>query len=195
MSASTRRRSRLSLYALGVAAATLLVSAAAFAQKPGPIPPTRGGERPVTRIRVLKTWNDTIKLDEFREIARRMEITYDYDRGVATLSAYGADGVLMSQQELSHGPRPSQEEIDEAVAILQRDPQIGSIMRSRSAVIEGGFILEERTGDPCGPRTRCLQIQLLSPDRTGLIRWSVVDLTRRSIVYAAYVPNTNGAKK
>jgi hypothetical protein len=171
----------------------LLWTAGALAQKPGPLPADRRPAAP--RVRVLKSWQDSVKIDG-KEIERRLEMSYDYDRGLATLRIFSAaDGSPISSQDFEHGPRPSAEEMEEAVSLLLADEQIGSIMRSRSAVVEGGFLLEEKPGEPCGPRTRCLQIQLLSPDRIGLIRWAVVDLTKRQIVYPVYVPSSHGVKK
>jgi len=41
---------------------------------------------------------------------------------------------------------------------------------------------------PCGPGSRCLQIQILTPDNLGLLRWTVVDLVQRRIAYPVYVP-------
>jgi hypothetical protein len=124
-----------------------------------------------------------------------MELTYDYNRGISIVRGYSDTGALVSEQTYDRGPRPTEEEMQEAVGLLMADEQIGSIMRSRSAVVEGGFLLSEPAGQPCGPRTRCLQIQLLSPDRVGLIRWSVVDLNKRAVVYPVYVPSPNSVKK
>ncbi|HEY7862523.1 MAG TPA: hypothetical protein VIE39_02620 [Thermoanaerobaculia bacterium] len=194
MNTSAPRPPWLSVRAALAAGGLLLWAATAAAQRPGPIPTDRGIPS-APRVRVLKTWQDTIKLESGEEIARRVELSYDYDRGLATVRAFDEKGALLSEQTYERGPRPTAEEMQEAVGLLQADRQIGAIMRSRSAVVEGGFLLSEKPGDPCGPRTRCLQVQLLSPDRVGLIRWSVVDLNSRRIVYPVYVPSPVSVKQ
>jgi hypothetical protein len=81
-------------------------------------------------------------------------------------------------------PRPSAEEIAEAVSIIEADPRLSRIVQRAKPVYDGGFVLEEAKGFACGPRTRCLQMQLLTgADRLGLLRWVVVDLTRQAVAY------------
>jgi hypothetical protein len=151
------------------------------------------GQRPVRdpglpRTRVLRTWSDTIKVDG-RDVARRVTIVFDYTAGVAWESAYDSSGVEISRREITTNlPQPSPEEFDEAVALLRADPAIGRIMARTNARPEGGFLLEEDAGEPCGPRTRCLQILLMAENSMGLLRRVVVDLTKGAVVYASYVP-------
>jgi hypothetical protein len=139
------------------------------------------------RTRVLKTWNDTVMLDD-REVERRVTIVFDYNEGVAWEYAYDSSGKQISARRITaNPPRPSQEEFDDAVAILKADPQIGRVMARTNARPEGGFLLEEEKG-PCGPRTRCIQILLMAENSMGLLRRSVVDLVKGRIVYASFVP-------
>jgi hypothetical protein len=145
-------------------------------------------------VRLLRSWQETIKASGGREFARRVDLVIDYSRGIATEISYTPDGRAYKTREIKQNlPVPSVEEIDEAKRMLLADPQIGRIVARFSAVLEGGFVVEEARGLPCGPGSRCLQIQILSPDRSGLIRWTVVDLARGKIAYAVYMPG--GARR
>lgn len=139
-------------------------------------------------VRLLRTWEETIKAGG-REFPRRVEVVFDYGQGVARENYYTLDGQLVGSKKITQSmPGPSREEIAEAFTIVRADPELGRIASRRSAVFEGGFVLEEGRGERCGPGSRCLQVQLISPDRVGLIRWVVVDLVKREIVYRAYTP-------
>lgn len=140
-------------------------------------------------VRLLRTWDETVKLPGGREYVRRVELVFDYGRGVAQEKYSTADGRLYGKRDIKQSqPSPSLAEIEEAKGIVRRDSELGRIVAGKRAVLEGGFILEEGRGRPCGPGSRCLQIQILSPDREGLVRWAVVDLVNRRIPYPLYVP-------
>ena len=61
--------------------------------------------------------------------------------------------------------------------------------------MEGGFLLDEAAGKACGPGSRCIQIQMVSADGYGLVRWVVVDLNKRQMAYSLYSPAAAGLKK
>ena len=137
------------------------------------------------RERVLRVWEETAKV-KGEDVRRRMEVVFNYDTGVAQQRAYDADGRLLSARTIAQ-PRPTAEEISEAIAIIERDPKLGRIVARAKPVYEGGFVLSEAPGFPCGPGTRCLQMQLLTgADRLGLLRWVVVDLTRQAVAYPSF---------
>ena len=139
-------------------------------------------------VRLLRSWEEPMKV-RLNDVPRRVEVVFDYGQGVARENYYTLDGELVGSKKITQNmPRPSREEIAEAVALVRADPELGRIASRRSAVFEGGFALEEGRGERCGPGSRCLQIQLISPDRVGLVRWVVVDLVKREIVYPAYTP-------
>ncbi len=151
-------------------------------------------ENAVTRtsrpVRLLRTWDETIKAPNGRDYVRRVELVFDYGRGIAQERYfYGAGRRIDGTRDIKQSqPSPSPEEIAEARDLVRQDPELGRIAARRNAVFEGGFILEEGRGRRCGPGSRCLQIQLLSPDRAGLVRWTVVDLVKREIAYPVFVP-------
>jgi len=157
----------------------------AWAQRPAQegSPPASGH-----RVRVLKTWEDTVKLDG-RDTSRRVELSFDYTDGVARQVVYDEKGQLVSSTDMTNGPpRPSAKEFEEAVALVRADRLLGRVMARTKAVPDGGFLLEEAEGRACGPRTRCLHVLWLSSDRVGLVRWVVVDLVKQEIVYRSYAP-------
>jgi hypothetical protein len=61
-------------------------------------------------------------------------------------------------------------------------------MSRTNARPEGGFLLEEAGNQPCGPRTRCIQLLLMAEGSMGLLRRTVVDLVKRAVIYSSYVP-------
>lgn len=140
------------------------------------------------RTRILKSWDDTMLVDGV-EIARKVTIVFDYTAGIAVESAYDSSGRQISSRRLTTNlPRPTPEEFAEAIDLVRADPQLGRIVARTRARPEGGFLLEEGAGQPCGPRTRCIQILWMAENSMGLLRRVVVDLTKRSIAYASYVP-------
>ncbi len=157
---------------------------------PAAVVPAATVTRTSRPVRLLRTWEETIKAGG-REFPRRVEVLFDYGQGVARENYYTLDGQLVGSKKITQNmPGPSREEIAEAFAVVRADPELDRIASRRSAVFEGGFALEEGRGERCGPGSRCLQVQLISPDRVGLIRWVVVDLVKREIVYRAYTPGS-----
>ena len=86
-------------------------------------------------------------------------------------------------------PRATTAEIAEAFDTVRRDPELGRLARSVNAKLDGGFLLREAEGRPCGPRTRCLQVYILSESRRELHRRPVVDVSQRGrIAHRDYQP-------
>jgi len=140
-------------------------------------------------VRLLRTWEETVKVGE-REYPRRVRLVFDYGKGVAREDFYDLHGVLRGSRVIKESmPAPSPEEIAEAFEIVRRDPALASLFARFAVVTEGGFLLQEDPGMPCGPGSRCLHVFLLSSDRSGLIRRLVVDLVSRSIPYPVYTPS------
>jgi hypothetical protein len=181
-----RRASRLLLAVV----ATLFCAAALRAQS------TRGPITRVTRpVRLLHSWYDSIKTPE-GEVPRRVDILFDYRHARALEQWYTLDGRLFwSRTFVVNPPTASEEEIEEAFDIVRADPEMIPILRRFSAVLDGGFVIEEGRGKACGPGARCLLIQVLSPDRSGLIRAMGVDLVKRNIPYPTFVPSEHPGVK
>lgn len=173
-----------------LAAAAAGASAGAWA-----LTPPVGSQAEITRtsrpVRLLRSWYETVKVGD-REVPRRVDVLFDYAKGVARQNSYDARGILRSSRIITQSlPAPSPEEIAEAFALVRGDASLASIFARFRVVTEGGFLLQEEPGMPCGPGARCLHVFLLSSDRAGLIRRVVVDLVSRSIPYPVYMPSTS----
>ena len=151
------------------------------------------GELVVTRtsrpVRLLRTWEEPVKTASGHEYARRVELVIDYRKGVAYENFYSVDGAQLGAKKIAQTlPAPSPEEIEEAFGMVRDEPDLARLFARFHPVLEGGFVLEEGRGKPCGPGARCLHVFLLSSDRAGLIERVVVDLARQKIAYRNYVP-------
>jgi hypothetical protein len=148
------------------------------------------------RLRLLRSWPENPIVDG-RAVPGRVEIWFDYTDGVAihkvVANAKGPDGVdrVISSKTYPPGvgqPRPAPEEIAEAMEIVRGDKEVARVIAATHAVLDGGFQIFEPAGQPCGPGSRCLKIQLLTQDRVGFVRNVVVDLAKQAIVYQTYMP-------
>lgn len=165
---------------LGVGLALLLAA--------GAVPAIAGDTASATRTRVLRSWPEDVKVGG-KTVAGRIDIQFDYDRGVATWLTLDDQGAVVESQEFPPGmgqPRPTEEEIEEARELVRADLRLGRVLRQTGAGMSGGFLLAEKPGRACGPGSRCLQVQLVSSDGFGLVRWVVVDLVKRQIPYPMY---------
>jgi hypothetical protein len=137
-------------------------------------------------VRVLRAWDDEVEVAG-RPVRGRVALVFDYEQGLAFEQIYDDKGQLVDRRPGPRIPTPSREEIDEAIAIVTADPTMGAIIDAHKAYVDGGFILDESGGKPCGPRSRCLQIFAFRTEagEMPLFR-AVVDLTKdgaSAIVY------------
>jgi hypothetical protein len=129
-------------------------------------------------VRVLRAWDEDVEVGG-RAVRGRVELVFDYEQGLAFEQIYDANGQLVDRRPGPRIPTPSREEIDDAIAIVSADPTMGAVIEAHKAYVDGGFILDESAGRPCGPRSRCLQIFAFRTDagEVPLFR-AVVDLTK-----------------
>ena len=182
-------RSLLRAFSIGALAGSIAGAAGAsdFAKR------TDGAVTRTSRpIRLLRSWEETVKVSG-RDQARRVQVVFDYANGWAREDSFDTRGVLRGSRRIVQGlPAPSPEEIAEAFEITRTDPGLASIFSRFAVALDGGFVLEEKAGMPCGPGSRCLQVLLMSSDRSGVIRRVVVDLVPRALAYSAYFPDAHG---
>jgi hypothetical protein len=180
---------------LAISFVALAVSVVATGQQAAG-PPRGGGSLPPERVtrtsrplRLLRSWEEPVKTDA-GESARRVDVIVDYRSGQAWERFTSPRGEPLGRMAIAVGsPRPSPEEIAEAFQLVRRAPELAlTFKRYPNLVLEGGFILQEPPGSPCDPQTRCLHVFLLSPDRAGLIRRVVVDLSNLRLAYRLYTP-------
>ena len=151
------------------------------------------GAKAEPRIRLLKTWDDSVMVNGQYEV-RHIKLYFDYTEGVGRRLTYDGSGALLETKAMTSGqPRPSDEEFLEAVDIVRADRILGGMVARVKAVPMGGFALVEGEGKACGPRSRCVHVVWMSPDRVGQVRWTVVDLVKQAIAYRAYTPPDNAA--
>ena len=133
-------------------------------------------------LRVVRSWRDTVKI-RGRDEPRSVEIVFDRGAGVARRRIYDAAGDLVSDEVLADQPQPSSEEIARAFATVRKDREFESVLRGNRGVLDGGFLLREAEGEPCGPRSRCLQVFMLSESRWDLLGRAAIDLRRERIAH------------
>jgi len=133
--------------------------------------------------RVLSSWDENVVVGD-HIVKGRIDVVFDYRKGLAFRQVYDDQGQLIESRQASRIATPSAEEIDVATQIVLDDPTMGQIIKDLQAYVDGGFILHEEAGKPCGPRSRCLQIFAFRLGSGGapLFR-AVVDLTKNQIVY------------
>jgi hypothetical protein len=173
----------------------LAAAAAALLAVPALAQPAREVTETSRPLRLLRSWEETVKAGG-AETPRKVEVLFDYDKGVGYEIFYAPDGRKTGQMTLGPGhPSPSREEIEEAYGIVRADPEFSRIFKRFNVVLEGGFIFLERKGRPCGPGSRCMRIFLLSSDRAGTIRQVVVDLVKQRVAYDDFIPDPMGASR
>jgi hypothetical protein len=155
-----------------------------------PLMAQTAGVTPMSRpVRLIRSWEETVKSADGREVPRKVDVLFDYEKGTGYEAFYAPDGRQIGTLVLGLGhPSPSRVEIEEAFGIVRADPEFAKIFQRFKVVFEGGFLLTEGAGQPCGPRSRCLRVFLLSSDRAGTIRQVVVDLVKRRVVYDDFAP-------
>jgi len=145
-----------------------------------------------TDTHVIRSWQDTVKLDGRTE-TRRVEVAFDYAQGVTLRRTYGATGALLSSEPVDGQPQPSAAEIAEATALILADAELSALVEQSGATVEGGFTYSPEGFDrplaDCEGGARCLQFDLISPSRMESVRFVVVDLAKRVIVERDLFPN------
>lgn len=136
------------------------------------------------RVRVLSLVSapsdkETIAPWSASRIARA--VVFNYSTGNATRFVIdAASGEVLREEPLRGRPQASQEEIQEALRIIQANPELARLLQT-GGIVEGGFIVDGPTGAP--PRNRYIQMQVLTSDRTRIQKLVSVDLTRGIIVF------------
>ena len=168
------------------AIASLLVAAPALAES--------GVNRTSRPVRLLRTWDETVK-------APAAGSTCGASRSCSTTGRASRRSELLRRRPPGLRHARHQAEAAEPVArgdrggVVDRPPGPGARPHRRAqerGARRAGSSSRRARASRCGPGTRCLQIQLLSPDREGLVRWTVVDLVKREIAYPVYVPREPG---
>jgi len=138
---------------------------------------------------MLRSWQDHVKIDG-RDEPRRFEISFNYRLRETRRRIYDAQDRLISDEALAAQPQATDAEIAKAIDAVRRDPELGQLARNTNAVLNGGFLLHEASGKPCGPGTRCVQIFLLTDHTRERPQCAVVDLSEPGrIAHRNYDPD------
>ncbi len=138
---------------------------------------------------LLRSWLDHVKIDG-NDQARLVEIVFDYELGAARRRVYDAQDWLISDEVLAAQPRATSTELAEAFDTVRRDPEIGQLVRTADAFIDGGFLLREAPGELCGPPARCVQVYVIAESNHDELQRPIVDMNPQArIVYRDYQPS------
>ena len=128
------------------------------------------------RTRVLRVWSDAVK-GEKGVTRRNFVLVRDYDAGVAREVSGDETGGNVEVREVV-GAQPSVEEIEEAKAIIRRDPALSRFVSDPVLELHGGFHTRSTySDDPCS-REICLDFAFMKPNYAGPARYVIVNLTR-----------------
>jgi hypothetical protein len=129
------------------------------------------------RYRVLSVAlapDSKVRKDETKELRIAVVVLFNYTSSKATrFLVDSSTGEILAEEELRGRPQPSGEERQEAAEVIRQDRSLASVLRE-GGIIEGGFAVADPNEHK--PPHRCIQFQLLSGDRTRLLRVVVVDL-------------------
>ena len=154
--------------------------------------PTDAAAQNRTDTQTIRTWEEPVKIGGGTEI-HRVELAFDYAQGVTLRRTFDAAGSLLRTEALTAQPRPSDDEIAEATALIAADAELAPLLAASGATIEGGFVYHQADfAAPlaaCGPGARCLQFDLVAPSRLESVRFVVVDLATRQVVERDLFPN------
>ncbi len=148
--------------------------------------------------RVIRSWIDTVKLENGSRAEWTFAVSYDADAGEYAKTITDESGVLVRRSvETTSLIGPNDEEIETARAIIFADAELKSLFEhAANPALEGGFILQREEGHPCGPGSRCLQFDMFDVDvaarQVNRIRYVVVNLRDHSLVSRDFNPSTDG---
>jgi hypothetical protein len=133
------------------------------------------------RTRLLRVWSEVVK-GESGPRRRATLVLRDYDAGTARGITVDLASGGIELRDLP-GVQPSAEEMNEATAIIRRDPALARLAANPKLELIGGFHNRApQADDPCS-RDVCLDFAFMRPDYQGPERYVIVDLSRGVVVH------------
>ena len=133
------------------------------------------------RTRVLRVWSDVVK-KEARPQKRATVLLRDYDTGFSREISVELASGRIEMRELN-GVQPSEEEIEEGMAIVRRDPALARFVENPRLKLIGGFHNRSTVrNDPCAAEV-CLEFAFMKPNYEGPARYVIVNLTRGIVAH------------
>jgi hypothetical protein len=146
-------------------------------------------------VRVIRSWADDVKTSGDQTERWTFTITFDPATGETARTVTNEAGAVVEREVTlnAHVP-PSDAEVEEATAIIRREPELAALLATPGAVVHGGFNLVREPGHPCGPGSRCLQFELYRTDAAAgeRLRYVVVDMRTARLVSLDFDPATEG---
>jgi hypothetical protein len=142
----------------------------------------------------IRSWIDHVKVEGNRTVRRTIVVAIDYATGQTEQLIYDAEGTLLHQVATGYAT-PNSRERERAIRMIRQDPELGTLAAQIGVIVEGGFPLLRRSGEVCGPGTRCLQFDMYrsTGSRSATrIRYVVVDLGSETIVHRDLEPSESG---
>jgi hypothetical protein len=133
------------------------------------------------RTRLLRVWSDVVKGEAGpRRVAA--VLLRDYDTGLAREISVDLSNGRIGMRELP-GVQPSEEEIEEGMAIVRRDLALARFVENPLLRLIGGFHNRSTVrNDPCAVEV-CLEFAFMKPNYEGPARYVVVNLTRGVVAH------------
>jgi hypothetical protein len=175
---------------------TLALIALAFVAF-GPATPGARAQN-AANVHVLRDYVDEVKLADGTTAQWRIVYTYDPASGETVRTVADESGRVIERSATTQSlVRPSEEEIARGEALVRADPEVAALIAAaQQPVVQGGFILLREEGDPCGPRSRCLQFDVAdvheAERRVERLRYVIVDLRTDRVVSNDFDPATQG---
>ncbi len=116
---------------------------------------------------------------------RRIEYGWDYDRGEAEQRIYSLDDKLLERV-----PQPAltleltDAELERALALVRRHPQLAAIAAAPDIELHGGFSLRE-PGSLCDRGSRCVHVMGAGPEGGARLH-AIVDLAKDRVIDPEY---------
>lgn len=133
------------------------------------------------RTRLLRVWLDVGK-EEGGPRRRAALLLRDYDTGSAREISVDLSSGRIETRELA-GVQPSEEEIEEGMGIVRRDPALARFVENPLLRLIGGFHSRSVVrNDPCAVEV-CLEFAFMKPNYEGPARYVVVNLTRGIVAH------------
>ncbi|PYQ35042.1 MAG: hypothetical protein DMF54_05460 [Acidobacteria bacterium] len=131
------------------------------------------------RTRILRVWSDAVKGEP---VGLGAVLLRDYDTGLAREITVDLASGRITMRELP-GIQPSEEEIEEGMAIVRHDPALLRFVENPGLRLIGGFHNRSAVrDDPCAIEV-CLEFAFMKPNYEGPARYVVVNLTRRAVAH------------
>lgn len=133
------------------------------------------------RTRLLRVWSDVAK-GPGGSYRRAVVLLRDYDAGKAIEVSTNLTTSAIDVRELM-GIQPSEDEIEEGMAIVRRDRKLAALVENRGLKLMGGFhTVSLHADDPCS-REVCLDFAFMKPNYGGPARYVIVNLSRGIVAH------------